>query len=170
MLSFLALSLALHGCTTTAPARPGEVPAPPVPAPADVTPPTADALAVERQWLESWFSGTPVLIAQRSDGALMVDVPREFCFDSGRSNVKPALAAVLDKVAESLRRVPRARLTLVAAPGDGSSDSALAQQRAAQVRAHLTSRGAPSARLAGATAAPAAASPAVQLRMELPPR
>ncbi|HEY6134074.1 MAG TPA: hypothetical protein VIW70_08855 [Rubrivivax sp.] len=169
-MALLALSLALHGCTTTAPARPGG-PTPPsatdTPSPA---PPAQGALAIERQWLQSWFTGTPVQIAQRGDDALTVDVPREFCFDSGRSNVKPALAAVLDKVAESLRRVPQARLTLVAAPGDGASDTALAQQRAAQVRAHLTSRGAPSARLANATAAPAAATPAVQLRMELAPR
>ncbi|MGZ5267777.1 MAG: hypothetical protein ACXWCC_13405, partial [Caldimonas sp.] len=43
-----------------------------VPPPAPSVPPTLDqraaapgALAVERQWLGSWFQGTPVLIKER---------------------------------------------------------------------------------------------------------
>ena len=39
----------------------------------------ASTLAVERQWLAAWFKGTPVVVAQRPDGALVVDVPRQFC-------------------------------------------------------------------------------------------
>lgn len=123
-------------------------------------------LSVERQWLQSWFKGTPVEIDQRGDGPLSIDIPREFCFDAGRSNVKPALAAVLDKVAESLRRTPRARLQAVAAPGDSAAPSALAVQRATRVRAHLLSRGAQASQLSAPTSTDAAA---VQLRMTLAP-
>ena len=47
------------------------------------------ALAVERQWLQSWFKGTPVRIEQRSESAFSIEVPRDFCFDAGRSAVKP---------------------------------------------------------------------------------
>jgi len=122
---------------------------------------------VERQWLQSWFSGTPVVIVQRSDGPVSVDVPLEFCFDSGRSNVKPPLAVVLDKVAESLRRTPQARLQLVAAPGDTAAASPLARQRAGQVRRQLHSRGVPEAQLGNPTATTAAA---VQLRIDLAPQ
>lgn len=122
------------------------------------------ALVVERQWLQSWFQGTPVRIAQNGD-AVTVDVPREFSFDAGRSQVKPPLAAVLDKVAESLRRLPLAQLTLLAAPDDSAGASALARQRAAQVQRHLRSRGVPTAQLGAPTATPAAA---VQLRLEAP--
>jgi len=93
-------------------------------------------------------------------------VPREFCFDAGRSQVKPPLAVVLDKVAQSLRR-SGARLPHVAAPGDTPSASPLALQRAAQVRKHLLARGVPAARL-GAPAATTVA--AVQVRMEPAPR
>jgi outer membrane protein OmpA-like peptidoglycan-associated protein len=114
--------------------------------------------------LQSWFSGTPVLIAQRDDGPLSVDVPLEFCFDMGRSDIKPPLGVVLDKVAESLRRTPKARLQLVAAPGDTVAASPLAKQRAAQVRKHLLSRGVPAAHLGYPTASTVAA---VQLRMDL---
>lgn len=120
-------------------------------------------LAAERQWLQSWFNGTPVVIAQHADGAVSVDVPREHSFDVGRSQLKPALAAVLDKVAVSLRRAPNARLPLVAAPGDTPAASALALQRANQVRAHLLSRGVSPAQMGPPTATTAAA---VQLRMD----
>lgn len=122
-----------------------------------------EALAVERQWLGSWFKGTPVRIGQRNDGAVTVDVPREFCFDRGRSSVEPALAAVLDKVAASLRRVPLAHLTLLAAPDDAAGSAQLALQRAAEVHKYLRSRGVSAARLGKPSAATAAA---VQLRME----
>ena len=123
-------------------------------------------LAVERQWLQSWFKGTPVEIDQHGDGPLSIDIPREFCFDTGRSSVKPALAAVLDKVAESLRRTPRARLQALAAPGDSTAASPLAVQRATRVRAHLLSRGAQASQLSAPTSTDAAA---VQLRMTLAP-
>jgi outer membrane protein OmpA-like peptidoglycan-associated protein len=161
----------LLGCAGSAPNAPPEPGTAPATAPAfPAPPPSADAraavpaaLAAERQWLQSWFQGTPVWIAQGQDGALSIDVPREFSFDSGKSTVKPALAAVLSKVAESMRRVPLARITLLAAPQDGSVTAPLATQRAAQVQKHLISSGVPAARLARPTVTSAAA---VQLRME----
>ena len=60
-------------------------PAAPAPPPTAAQQRTAAAstLAVERQWLASWFKGTPVVVAQRPDGAVVVDVPREFCFEPG---------------------------------------------------------------------------------------
>lgn len=158
---FLALliALAVSGCagmTTSAPETP------PAPATAAQRTAAAEALAVERQWLGSWFRDTPVRVAQRGDGVLTLEVPREFCFDAGRSSVKPALAAVLDKVAESLRRVPHAQVALLAAPDDASVTTPLAVQRADRVREHLRSRGVADARLAKASPAAAAS---VQLRV-----
>ncbi|MDP2032248.1 MAG: hypothetical protein Q8K29_02430 [Polaromonas sp.] len=186
---WLVAALALAGCASVAPPRasspPPAVPAPgapvPAPGPAAVPPgapaaPTApgavpnartagaEVLAIEQRWLQDWFRGTPVRIAQRSDGTLTVDVPREFSFDAGRSQVKPALAAVLDKVAETLRRRPTTHLTLLAAPTDPASGSppTLALQRAAGVQRHLRDRGVAPARL-GAPLADGSA--AVQLRI-----
>jgi outer membrane protein OmpA-like peptidoglycan-associated protein len=117
---------------------------------------------IERQWLQSWFQGTPVRISQRGDGPLDVAVPLEFCFEPGRSALRPALAAVLDKLAESLRRVPSARLGLIAAPGDGRQAASLAAQRGARVRAHLRSRGVAAGQLGLPTEGTA---PEVQLRV-----
>ena len=176
----LVVALALFGCASTPPPSSTSPPAPP-PSPATVAaqgpaasaPPTAaqqrtaaaSTLAVERQWLASWFKGTPVVVAQRPDGAVVVDVPREFCFDPGRDTVKPALAAVLDKVTQSLRRTPTAELHLIAAPNDASGSATLGVQRATRVYDYLRAHGVPAGRLAKPTAASGAA---VQLRMEVP--
>lgn len=157
----LVVMLAVCGCASVAPPAPSAPPST-----ADQRAAVPAALAVERQWLQSWFQGTPVQIAQHNDGAVTIEVPREFCFDPGRSSVKPALAAVLDKVAESLRRMPLARLPLLAAPDDENGSAPLALQRAVNMQKHLLSRGVPAARL-GKPAATAAA--AVQLRMEAAP-
>lgn len=168
----LAVVVTLGGCAGVAP-RPAPADAGSS-APSAATPPAsgpapnartaaAEALAIEQRWLQDWFRGTPVRISQRNDGTLAVDVPREFCFDTGRSQVKPALGAVLDKVAESLRRRPGTRLTLLSAPGDtGAAAPALALQRATGVQRHLRDRGVALARLGEPVAE---GSTAVQLRI-----
>jgi len=122
-------------------------------------------LTTEREWLQSWFGGTPVQIEQQGDGPVSIAVPLEFCFDAGSSRLLPALAAVLDKVAQSLRRTPQAQLQTLAAPGDSAAASPLAMQRARQVRARLLSRGAAAVQLAPPTATPQAS---VQLLLALP--
>lgn len=158
----LAAAWALQGCggLASAPSAPGG--AAPVKTPAAA--PRPAALAVERQWLQSWFAGTPVRIEQRSERVFGVEVPREFCFDAGRSEIKPPLAAVLDKLARSLQRKPELRVELLAAPGDAAGSPALALRRAGNVRQHLMSRGVAEPRLAPPGEAGAAA---VQLRIGL---
>ena len=123
-------------------------------------------LTVEQQWLNSWFKGTPVRIRQVGESAITVDVPREFCFEPGKSAVKPALGAVLDKMTQSLHRLPLANVTLIAAPGDAQGSPDLALKRAAQVRDHLRAAGVRMERLGKPSSASA---PAVQLRMEASP-
>jgi outer membrane protein OmpA-like peptidoglycan-associated protein len=172
----LLVALALCGCVSGPPSTSSGslLGSPSTPPPAEPAPPqtpaqqrteAASKLAVERQWLASWFKGTPVVIGQRADGAIFIDVPREFCFEPGRDAVKPALAAVLEKVAQSMRRLPIAELHLIAAPGDsGGNGAALGLQRATRVHEYLRSRGSVSAaRLAKPSSATGAA---VQLRIE----
>jgi len=162
----LAALLLLQSCGTTPKPPEPQVAVPPVTAlpPAPTPAPRSSSLAVERQWLQSWFKGTPVRIVQQADGDVSVDVPREFCFDAGQSKVLPPLAAVLDKVSQSLRRSPGARLELLAAPGDQAAGTALALQRAKQLRSHLMGKGVPEAQLGEPSAATV---PAVQLRLAL---
>ena len=157
----LVTLLVLHGCSTVTPSVPAPAAAPKPSAPPA---PRPAALAVERQWLQSWFKGTPVRIEQRSESVFTIDVPRDYCFDAGGSAIKPPLAAVLDKLAQSLQRKPEVRVELLAAPADAAGASALAQQRGDSVRRHLVARGVSSQQLAAPSVTDAAA---VQLRIGL---
>jgi len=144
------VALSLCGCASAPPpsassspatiAAPGSAASTPPPTAAQQRTAAASTLAVERQWLASWFKGTPVVVAQRQDGAVVIDVPREFCFEPGHDTVKPALAAVLDKVAQSLRRTPIAELHLIAAPNDASGSATIGVQRATRVYDFLRAR------------------------------
>ena len=73
----LAILLAVCGCASvappTAPLPPSAASAAAPSAPADRQAATPAALARERQWLQSWFDGTPVRIAQGADGAIASD-------------------------------------------------------------------------------------------------
>jgi len=174
--AILIVSLAiLAGCASTPPTGTTSAPSAGAAAPtsgptAPPPPPTPDQraaapahLTAERQWLSSWFKGTPVKIRQVDENAIAIDVPREFCFDQGGSKVKPALGAVLDKMTQSLQRVPIAQVTLIAAPADAQANNDLALKRAAQVQQHLRNAGVRADRLGKPSVASA---PAVQLRME----
>jgi hypothetical protein len=176
--------LALAACSSVQrppvqPDAPTPRPAPPPPAPprpaaagsaAPEPPPASNesrsalaaALAVEQKWLNSFFAGTPVQITQRDDGSLVVDVPLQFCFAAGDSAPKAPLIKVLDKVAESLRRRPAARLSQLAAPADPGGPAALGLQRAGRIQNHLRERGVARASLGTPSSTSVAA---VQLRI-----
>lgn len=161
------LSMALVGCASISPPEP----APAVASAVDQRAEAPAALVTERRWLQSWFDGTPVVIGQTvigqaSDTAVTVDVPRQFCFDKGSSNIKPPLAKVLDKVAESMRRATTIGLPLLAAPTDPGGKVKLALDRAGKVRDYLVFRGVPSTRIGKITAT---ATDAVQMRLEAAP-
>ncbi len=134
------------------------------PALASPGPAYAPGLAGEQRWLDAWFRGTPAVIAQNDDGELIVEVPRAYSFERGHSQMRPALAAVMDKVAQSLRRTPAARLVVLSAPDDKTGATPLALQRAIQLHKRLLERGVTAAQLSPPTATPGAA---VQLRIGL---
>jgi outer membrane protein OmpA-like peptidoglycan-associated protein len=170
----LALLSLFAGCATPGPAptppgtgAPGSSgPVPAAPGSPSTRPPAPPPLVSEQRWLDEWFRGTPVVIALADIHTLAVDVPLAHSFDAGSSSIKPALAAVLDRVATSLRRQPAVRVS-VATPTDASGGTvALAAARGQQVREHLLSRGVAATRLAGVgTARPGAP---VQLRLLAP--
>jgi outer membrane protein OmpA-like peptidoglycan-associated protein len=89
--------------------------------------------------LEEWFEKTPVVIRQLGDSMLQLSVPMANSFEPGQSQPRPALVAVLDRLAESLRRQANTRLTVITA-GDTASPAALAAARGQKVVDHLVSR------------------------------
>lgn len=159
---WLTLMASLAGCGTLSPTAGGIDPATGAPHQA----PGESPLVTEQRWLAEWFRGTPVVIALTDSHTLGVDVPLAHSFAAGSSTVKPALAAVLDHVATSLRRQPAMRVA-IAAPADASGNPRLATSRAQKVREHLVSRGVATTRLTG-SGTTAAAGP-VQLRIVLSP-
>lgn len=177
-----AVALSIGACSTTGGSGPpygGPVEPPAVPGtpagpetgaqPGQAAPPPAvSPLTSEQRYFEDWFRGTPVVIAAKPQAAqptLQVDVPLANSFDAGKADIKPALAAVLERVAESLRRQIGARV-MVAAPADPGGNAALAQQRAQRVREHLVARRIAAPRIAVGGAARAGAP--LQLRMTIP--
>jgi outer membrane protein OmpA-like peptidoglycan-associated protein len=129
--------------------------------------PAATPLATEQRFLEDWFRNTPVVIAAQPPMTLQLDVPLANSFDAGKSDIKPALNAVLDRVAQSLLRQNAARIH-VNAPADASGgNGALAQSRAQRVREALGSKGIAATRVAVTEAAPRAGG-SVQLRLTIP--
>ena len=158
---WLALMASLTGCGSLPPSMGGMDPAT-----GSSQAPVESPLVTERRWLAEWFRGTPVLVALTDPQTLGVDVPLAHCFNAGSSTVKPALAAVLDRVATSLRRQPTMRVA-IAAPADANDNARLAASRAQKVSEHLVSRGVAATRVTGSGTAPPGG--AVQLRIVLGP-
>ena len=129
-------------------------------------PAPANPLAAEQRFLEDWFRGTPVVIAAQPPITLQLDVPLANSFDAGKADIKPALNAVLDRVAQSLLRQSAARIS-VNAPADASGNAALAQSRMQRVREALGSKGIAATRVALTESAPRSGGP-VQLRLTIP--
>ena len=134
-------------------------------APAPGTSP-ANPLATEHRFLEDWFRGTPVVIAAQPPVTLQLEVPLVNSFDAGKADIKPALNAVLDRVAQSLLRQSAARIN-VNAPADAGGNAALAQSRMQRVREALGRKGIASTRVDLTDAAPRSGGP-VQLRLIIP--
>jgi outer membrane protein OmpA-like peptidoglycan-associated protein len=158
--------------TVPAPAPPVVQPLPqavPMPVPAlpsqAPTPPVEPPLLAEQRWLTQWFVGTPVVIAMQVDGSLRVEVPLEFSFDAGSALIKPALAAVLDRVATSTRRVDGRLLIETPADADAANTQRLSLDRATSLRQHLVARGVGPQHI---NDAPPARGTAVALHLALP--
>ncbi len=128
------------GSTATPPPTPGgTTPIGGEVSPGAAPPITTPPIVTERRWLEEWFGKTPVVISQPSDNALQLSVPMVNSFEPGQLVPRAALAAVLDRLADSLRRQPNTRLVVVAAP-DVAASPAQAATRAQRMVEHLIAR------------------------------
>lgn len=146
-LAALWLATGLAACTSTPPQRPAKpaapAPAPQTPATTVVAPPPAappqqpqaapPELAPEAHWLQEWFGATPVKVVLDDQGLVRLTVPAVHAFTAGAAAPKPALKAVLDRVAQSLSRKPNAKVAVSVAPG--------VPGREAAVRSHLAGQG-----------------------------
>jgi hypothetical protein len=105
------------------------------------------------------------VIAAQPPTTLQLDVPLANSFDAGKADIKPALNAVLDRVAQSLMRHAGARIT-VTAPVDTTGPATLAQARTQRMRDSLATKGVSATRVT--LVEPARAGSPVQLRLSMP--
>jgi len=155
----------LQACQTArtpgAPAAPGAEPGVP---PARPAMPADAPLAAEARWLGELFDGTPVKVSGERDGSVQLVVPMQYAFDAAAAKAsapKPPLLAVLDKLSQSMKRQPAAKLQ--ASPPGGAASA----ERLAAIRTHLAGRGVPAWRIAAAGPAPDAQQ--LLLRLMPPP-
>lgn len=155
VLTLLTAGIAgLSACGSAPRAPQAAVPAAAEPPPAGAAPaapaplPPGAALAAEARWLQELFAGTPVQVAGERDGSVRLQVPLKYAFDADTPPPKPPLQAVLDRLSQSLKRQPAARLQ-AAAPGPAAAE------RLAAIRGHLAAKGVAGWRVAQAGPPPA---------------
>lgn len=154
MLQRLAIGLMLTvlvACASKAPA-PEPMPAP-MPAPAPVAAP-APVVAAPADWspaMQAVFDGltsrlTPsgVVVEKTRDRQVLLVIPSDMSFGSGRSAVRPALADALQGVAQAMAAYPKATALVMGhtdAIGSEAINQRLSLQRADSVRDQLVGAG-----------------------------
>lgn len=146
----LAALLALTGCALP------KAEAPPVPPPVSAAPLPASPAAA---WvwspeleaagtrLRSALAGSGAEVSQTSDHRLWISLPAATSFPAGRAALSPAATPSIDRVAATVRALPRAQVQIVG-PADARGGAALAIDRAASTRDWMVMRGLPAHRMA----------------------
>jgi outer membrane protein OmpA-like peptidoglycan-associated protein len=104
----------------------------------------------QQRAMEQATQGTGVEVTRTNDNQLKLNVPADVSFDSGRSDVKPQLRAVLDQFAAGLKSQPNTLVNIVGHTDSQGSDAVnepLSRDRAQSVKAYLVDRGVGSARI-----------------------
>lgn len=165
----LASLLALAGCAlpkAEAPPVPPPVSAAPLPAAPAATWAWSPELEAAGTRLRSALAGSGAEVSQTSDQRLWISLPASAAFAAGRSAVSPAATPWLDRVAASVRALPRAQVQIVG-PADGRGGAALAIDRAASARDWMVMRGVPPHRMVVTGEDPRGRSPAGEARLHI---
>jgi len=96
----------------------------------------------KRQAMEKATQGTGIVVARTDDNQLKVNVPSDFSFDVGRSDVKPNMRPVLDEFAKGLD--PNMQVRIVGhtdSTGSDAINNPLSVRRAESVRDYMATKG-----------------------------
>lgn len=164
-----ALLLALGGCALPQ-AEPPPVPPPVSAAPLPATPAGAWAWSPELESagtrLRAALSGSGAEVSQTPDQRLWISLPAAEAFATGRAAVSPTATPWLDRVAASVRSLPRAQVQIVG-PADPRGGAALAVDRAASARDWMVMRGVPAHRMVVTGQDPRGRAPAGEARLHI---
>jgi outer membrane protein OmpA-like peptidoglycan-associated protein len=98
--------------------------------------------------MEQATQGTGIDVTRTSDNQLKVNVPSDLSFDSGRSNIRPALAPILAKFAHGLDGTMHVQVTgHTDSQGSDAVNNPLSVDRAASVRDYLVTQGVSATRI-----------------------
>ena len=126
----------------------------------------------QKRTMEAATQGTGVAVTQTPDNQLKVEIPSDISFASGKADIQPALAPILDRFAQTLQANPVTHVNIVGHTDSTGSDAIndpLSVRRAAAVRDYLAARGVAATRIAIDGRARANRSPTTPPRRGAPP-
>ncbi|MDA7418405.1 OmpA family protein [Xenophilus arseniciresistens] len=101
-------------------------------------------MEAQKRQMEQATQGTGIQVSQTANNELKLAIPSDAGFDTGRANIKPQLAGVLDQFSGGLRNNPNAEVRIIGHTDSTGSDAVnnpLSVERAASTRDYLVSRG-----------------------------
>jgi outer membrane protein OmpA-like peptidoglycan-associated protein len=104
----------------------------------------------QKRQMEVATAGTGVQVSQTPDNRLMLNIPSDISFDSGRADIKPNFRPILDSFATSLLNNPNTTIMIVGHTDNTGTDAInnpLSVNRAASTRDYLVSRNVPIRRI-----------------------
>jgi len=105
----------------------------------------------QKQAMEQATKGTGVAVTQTSDNQLKLEIPSDISFDTGRSDIRPNFAPILDRFAGSLRDHTATTVSIVGhtdSTGNDAINDPLSVNRAGSTRDYLAARGVTTNRIA----------------------
>jgi len=105
----------------------------------------------QKQAMQQATQGTGVEVTQTADNQLKLNVPSDVSFDTNSAQIKPNLAPVLDRFAQTLNANPGSTVRIIGHTDNTGTDAIndpLSVNRAASVRQYLAARGVDPARIA----------------------
>ena len=105
----------------------------------------------QKQAMQQATQGTGVEVTQTADNQLKLNVPSDVSFDTNSAQIKPNLAPVLDRFAQTLNANPGTTVRIIGHTDNTGTDAInnpLSVNRAASVRQYLAARGVDPARVA----------------------
>jgi outer membrane protein OmpA-like peptidoglycan-associated protein len=105
----------------------------------------------QKRAMEQATQGTGVGVTQTADNQLKLNVPSDVSFDTGRADIKPNLAPVLDRFAQTLQQNPATTVRIIGhtdSTGTDAINDPLSINRAASTRQYLAARGVEAGRVA----------------------
>lgn len=105
----------------------------------------------QKRAMEQATQGTGVDVTQTADNQLKLNVPSDVSFDTNRADIKPNLAPVLDRFAQTLQQNPTTTVRIIGhtdSTGNDAINDPLSVNRAASTRQYLAARGVEAGRIA----------------------